>query len=252
MATKRSLRLLNRLAEDGRTSFTTTDVCSAVWLSPQTTSNLLGRLVVEVWSIEWHEAATFGVPLARLVPKPCGMTSARLLRPRSRAMHTGRLSDSARPPRPTDASGRDRPGCEPVTSPPQDALLASTSSRSRGPSARAGGYRTAAPLVDRNRGEGAARCGRVSALCTRSGAATGGSGDSEDHIRTGRVRPTSRRHSRIPTLGVGCDSSLALSWPQSPASPWYSLIELDRRRAILTAGSTSCVGSRGQIPLRSW
>ncbi|MHB8312630.1 MAG: type IV toxin-antitoxin system AbiEi family antitoxin domain-containing protein [Candidatus Dormibacteria bacterium] len=47
MATKRSLKVLDRLAVEGRTAFTTAEVRSALKLSPQATSNLLSRLVVE-------------------------------------------------------------------------------------------------------------------------------------------------------------------------------------------------------------
>ena len=47
MATKRSLKVLDRLAGEGRTAFTTTEVRSALQISPQATSNVLSRLVVE-------------------------------------------------------------------------------------------------------------------------------------------------------------------------------------------------------------
>ncbi|HVB53574.1 MAG TPA: MarR family transcriptional regulator, partial [Candidatus Acidoferrales bacterium] len=47
MATKRSLKVLDRLAVEGRTAFTTAEVRSALKLSPQATSNLLSRLAVE-------------------------------------------------------------------------------------------------------------------------------------------------------------------------------------------------------------
>jgi|GEM_PF-6197129 len=47
MATKRSVKVLDRLAEEGRTAFTTAEVRSALKLLPQSTSNLLSRLAVE-------------------------------------------------------------------------------------------------------------------------------------------------------------------------------------------------------------
>ncbi len=47
MATKRSLKVLDRLAEERRTAFTTAEVRSALKLSHQATSNLLSGLTVE-------------------------------------------------------------------------------------------------------------------------------------------------------------------------------------------------------------
>jgi len=45
MATDRSLRLLDKLASEGRTAFTASEIQDALELSPQATSNVLGRLV---------------------------------------------------------------------------------------------------------------------------------------------------------------------------------------------------------------
>ena len=45
MATDRSLRLLDKFAGEGRTAFTASEIQDALELSPQATSNVLGRLV---------------------------------------------------------------------------------------------------------------------------------------------------------------------------------------------------------------
>ena len=52
MASKRSLRVLNRLAEQGRTAFTTTEVRSALQISPQATSTCSAVSSSRVWSVE--------------------------------------------------------------------------------------------------------------------------------------------------------------------------------------------------------
>jgi DNA-binding IclR family transcriptional regulator len=90
MATKRSLKVLDRLAEEGRPAFTTAEVRSALKLLPQSTSNLLSRLAVE-GLVDRVAGGRYVLrpPLARLAPKPCGVTWAQPLRPPSRAIHTG-------------------------------------------------------------------------------------------------------------------------------------------------------------------
>jgi predicted transcriptional regulator of viral defense system len=45
MASDRSLRLLDKLASEGRTAFIASEVQEVLELSPQATSNVLGRLV---------------------------------------------------------------------------------------------------------------------------------------------------------------------------------------------------------------
>ena len=83
MATDRSLRLLDKLVSEGSTAFTASEIQDALELSPQATSNVLGRLV-EAGLVDRVTSGRYAIrQIGTLGTAAFGMTSALPSRPSS-------------------------------------------------------------------------------------------------------------------------------------------------------------------------